>query len=269
MPRQKVLITVKTYPTLSLSYQEVVCTAGVREDGSWIRIYPVPFRRFDEYQQYHKYQWIEADLARNLSDRRSESFRLQSDITLLDRVTTANDWAERRRLIVENGTVYTNLSEIIGKNKKGELSLATFKPSRIRDVLVEDDERDWDPKKVEEMRSRAQQGSLFETEQPLSRLARKLPYKFRYEFEDDEGRVSRMMIEDWELGALYWKELDRLGDESKAVESVKKKFLEGIVENHDIHFFLGTTLEWDARGTNPFLIVGVFYPPESLQQSLL
>jgi hypothetical protein len=36
--RTKVLITVKTYPTISVKYDELVCTAGFREDGSWVRI---------------------------------------------------------------------------------------------------------------------------------------------------------------------------------------------------------------------------------------
>ena len=48
MEKQRVLITVKTYPTLSRKYGETVCTAGVREDGTWVRIYPVPFRRLNE-----------------------------------------------------------------------------------------------------------------------------------------------------------------------------------------------------------------------------
>ena len=34
--RMNVLITVKTYPTISVKYDELVCTAGFREDGSWI-----------------------------------------------------------------------------------------------------------------------------------------------------------------------------------------------------------------------------------------
>jgi len=42
--RKKVLITVKAYPQPSRSYDELVCTAGILEDGSWIRIYPVPFK---------------------------------------------------------------------------------------------------------------------------------------------------------------------------------------------------------------------------------
>jgi len=34
MMKQRILVTVKTYPTLSAKYGETVCTAGVRPDGS-------------------------------------------------------------------------------------------------------------------------------------------------------------------------------------------------------------------------------------------
>ena len=46
MALTKVLISVKTYPTLSEKYDELVCTAGFLEDGSWIRIYPIPLLDF-------------------------------------------------------------------------------------------------------------------------------------------------------------------------------------------------------------------------------
>ena len=62
MALTRVLITVKTYPTLSETHTELVCTAGFREDGTMIRIYPVPFRMLNEYQKYKKYQWISIDL---------------------------------------------------------------------------------------------------------------------------------------------------------------------------------------------------------------
>lgn len=42
MPREKILLTVTTYPLPSKSYDELVCTAGMREDGTWVRIYPMP-----------------------------------------------------------------------------------------------------------------------------------------------------------------------------------------------------------------------------------
>ena len=44
---ERILITVKTYPTLSKKYAELVCTAGVNETGEWRRIYPVPFRQLN------------------------------------------------------------------------------------------------------------------------------------------------------------------------------------------------------------------------------
>ena len=75
MEKQRILITVKTYPTLSRKYGETVCTAGIREDGSWVRMYPVPFRRLGEQEQYTKYDWVECQLAPYRSDPRPESFR--------------------------------------------------------------------------------------------------------------------------------------------------------------------------------------------------
>ena len=74
MPKEIVLITVKTYPSISEKYDELVCTAGFREDGSWIRIYPVQFRKKKYNEQYSKYQWVEIDLVKNTSDFRKREF---------------------------------------------------------------------------------------------------------------------------------------------------------------------------------------------------
>jgi len=53
--KTKILITVKTYPSISTKYKELVCTAGFTDKGKWIRIYPVPFRKLDYSTQYKKY----------------------------------------------------------------------------------------------------------------------------------------------------------------------------------------------------------------------
>ena len=68
MAKTKVLITVKTYPAISSKYDELVCTAGFLEDGRWIRIYPIQFRKKSFEEQYKKYDWIEIDLVKNTSD---------------------------------------------------------------------------------------------------------------------------------------------------------------------------------------------------------
>lgn len=38
MTKLKILITVKTYPIPSQKYDELVCTAGVTENGEFIRL---------------------------------------------------------------------------------------------------------------------------------------------------------------------------------------------------------------------------------------
>ena len=51
---EKVLILVKTYPSFSKRYFELVCTAGINEQGEWRRIYPIQFRELDDLKQYKK-----------------------------------------------------------------------------------------------------------------------------------------------------------------------------------------------------------------------
>ncbi len=78
------------------------------------------------------------------------------------------------------------------------------------------------------------------------------------------------MIEDWEIGALYWNCLrSSNGDETIALEKVKEQFESNFVKNKDLHLFLGTTREWHTRrAKNPFVIIGVFYPKKELQGRL-
>src|SRR5690606_21819192 len=115
MDKQCVLITVKTYPTLSRKYGETVCTAGVREDGSWVRIYPVPFRRLDEQQQYSKFDWLECRLSRHSSDPRPETFRPveQNELRPVGHIDAANNWRERRRVLLKTARVYDRLDVLI------------------------------------------------------------------------------------------------------------------------------------------------------------
>ena len=69
------------------------------------------------------------------------------------------------------------------------------------------------------------------------------------------------MIEDWEIGALYWNCLDKTeGDEFEANELVKKKYEDEFFKK-DLYLFVGTTRANHHRAPNPFIIIGVFYPP--------
>lgn len=151
MALTKVLITVKTYPTLSTKYNELVCTAGFREDGTWIRIYPIQFRKRPYAQQYKKYQWIELDIVKNEKDFRPESFRPVSHdtkINLLKELPPDGEaWHDRRKIVL--GKIYYNLAELIAeaKNKSIQTSLAVFRPSIVKDFVVEGVEREWSKEK--------------------------------------------------------------------------------------------------------------------------
>jgi hypothetical protein len=63
--KMKILVLVKTYPAISKKYGEIVCTAGITEDGKWIRIYPIPFRKINYRKRFKKYDWIEIELTKN------------------------------------------------------------------------------------------------------------------------------------------------------------------------------------------------------------
>lgn len=271
--KRRVFITVKTYPTLSKKYDELVCTAGILDDGSWVRIYPLPFRKLDYDNRYKKYQWLEISLQKNTSDPRPESHRITDikSIRLQGRpVGTERGWEERKRIIFENNPIYDDLSSLIEKANRNELSLAVFKPQEVVDFIVEETVRHWPKDKMALLRQKASQLSLFQTEDELKRefsVVDKLPYKFSYRFRDGKGKEAKLMIEDWEIGALYWNCLKREGDEKKAVDMVKRKYFTEFFQK-DIYLFLGTTKQFHGWARNPFVIVGVFYPPKVKQPSL-
>ena len=203
MAKKKILITVKTYPSISSKYEELVCTAGFDENGKFIRIYPVPFRKLDYEKQYRKYYWVEMDLVKNISDFRPESFRpanIESEdvLEVLDKIGTEHNWQARKEVVLKK--VYKDMTILIEEAKADRMhtSLAVFKPTLIKDFVWEPVEREWSQKQ----KGALQQQNLFEDKSRFE-VVRKLPYKFRYVFEDINGIECKMMNLDWELGALY------------------------------------------------------------------
>ena len=263
----KVLIAVKTYPSLSSKYDELVCTAGFLENGSWIRIFPIPFRKLEYDKRYSKYDWVEIDVTKNTGDFRPESYKPRSieiAFNVVGHIETHNNWQQRKDIVLKK--VYSNLTQLIAeaKDKKIATSLATFKPTEILDFTIEPVEREWDKEKMATLKAKAQQLHLFQNAENPFEVVNKLPFKFSYRFKDDEGTISKLMIEDWEIGALYWKMLakyDGHDRETKACEDVKKKYWNDFVLTKDLYLFLGTVYESHAKNyPNPFVIIGTFHP---------
>lgn len=284
MPRKKVLITVTTYPLPSRSYDELVCTAGVLEDGSWIRIYPIPLsflidlRSTGNLKQV-KYSWIELDLQKRTDDFRPEShspvhYDFRDLVVHHPRLGTESNWYHRKEFCLKN--VYTDFSALIADSRAPKnISLATFKPASIIGFEWEDDAREW----KDEWKELRKQTDLFQQGQvdPQTMIP-KVPYKFFYRFTDTTGKPRRLMIEDWEIGQLYWNCLreaqnagiqDQAAAEAIALEKVKAKYYTEFTATKDLYLFVGTTKEWHTRRShNPFVIIGVFYPKKEIQGSL-
>ena len=181
MALTKILIAVKTYPTSSSKYDELVCTAGFLEDGSWIRVYPIPFRKLEYDKQFSKYDWVEIDIEKNTSDFRMESYKpksIETGFKIIDHLDTEDCWKRRKEFALKN--VHTNMTELIALAKDAikYTSLAVFKPKEILDFKIEKVEREWDKKKLENLKARAQQLDLFKNSENPFEVVNKLPYKF-------------------------------------------------------------------------------------------
>ena len=254
--KKRVYIIVKTYPTISREYSELVCTAGLLEDGSWIRLYPIPFRKLDIEKKYKKYTWIELEAERNTKDFRPETYRPKlSTINVLENPKKV-DWDYRKKIILGKTKIYYDLTELISEAKERFVSLAIFKPTRVLSFKAEEVDRNWNPDKLLILKSLSMQQNLFQTAEEIEeefKVVPKVPFKFSYTFEDCNGKQSTLMIEDWEIGMLYFNCLKRAkGDESIAVQKVKEKYFDSF-SKRDLFFFLGTTLQHHRVSKNPFL----------------
>lgn len=256
--KTKVLITVKTYPVPSQKYQEVVCTAGITEDGEWVRLYPIDYRYLPLEAQYKKYQWIEVELQHRGagSDRRRESRKpILEGIQLLGKpLPTKQGWLARRKVI--DRLPHLTMKQYQALYDEDGTSLGIIRPSRIIDMEIERIGAEWTEKQQGVL---SQQRLFGESPKELA----KIPYRFSYVFEcEDSNKPHRAMCEDWELGALFLKERRKLGSDEAAAKSVKNKFFNDLcAPQKDTRFFVGTIFPY-----NTWVVLGVFYPPKTNDQ---
>jgi hypothetical protein len=264
--RTKVLITVMTYPHPSEKYTELICTAGITEANEWVRLYPIDYRYRPPEQRFRKYQWIEVVLGPRGAgnDERAESRKPDLDsIRLLGpQIPASRNWIERRA-IIDRMPVFTrnqlsDQHEADKAAKRPPVSLGIVRPTKIVDVIVEDVPGEW----KSEWKATLAQGLLFGD---APKEIKKLPFTWKYVFEcsDSDGKPHTAMNEDWEIGVLYWKELERLGSPEKAAEAVRRKCLQLVAQDRDSRFFMGTVFPY-----NTWIVLGVFWPAKETQARL-
>ena len=267
IPNAKVLITVRTYPLPNTSHGEIVCTAGLLEDGKWIRIYPIRYRT-QQNISLKKYSWININLTKIITDKRPETYRPKIDIEqnfkILEWIDTSNNWSKRKFFVLKE--LFYSFDQLIGLARGKQLkSLATIKPKEIIDFEIEKTDREW----KQSWQSLWGQLDCFDNVKAES-LIRKIPFKFYYKFITEDRKIRRLEIEDWEIGELYWKCFEKTNNEEDALKLIKQKYYNEFVENKDLYFFVGTNYTWHMKNAhNPFMIIGLFYPPKTKENPQL
>lgn len=252
MERKKIFIVTKTYPAISKKYRETVCTAGILLDDNdqpldWIRIYPIRYRQLDFNQQYPRWSIISAMIEKNQKDSRLESYRIdENSIEIVKKIDTTNNWQARKDLLFP--LEFDTIKEI---EEKG-LSLGMIKPKTIVEYYVEETEREWDEKK------QAIQDQLDFFEVPVD--LEKIPYKFGYEFTEQDNTKHKFSISDWEISELYRKcrnnskATNPQDQEKEAVDKVRQKLEK--LSKEDLYFIVGNL----HQHRKTFMIIGLFYP---------
>ncbi len=255
MERRKILIATKTYPSISTKYRETVCTAGILLDDNeqpleWIRIYPIRFRKLDFDKRYPRWSIISVKIEKSDKDSRLESYRIDdSSIEILRRIGTQNNWSERKSFVLP--LQFQSIQDIRDQGK----SLGIIKPESILKYYYEKDKREWGDKQ----KGRLDQLDFFEIPSDLE----KIPYKFGYEFIENNQVKHKYSISDWEISELYRKCRDRSKKdtleerEAEALEKVREKLEVDFLNKKDLYFIVGNLK--DHRQT--FMIIGLFYPP--------
>jgi hypothetical protein len=249
--QKKVLVTVKTYPTPASKGAEVSCTAGVTDDGKWIRLFPIPFRFMGGNQQFKKYQWIEVAATKSSSDPRKESFEVDIDTLKIvsDPLPTRDAWKARKEIVLPLQA--PSLCYLQRTRQQTGDTLGIFKPKTIHKFIIEPDTPEWTPAEREKLL----QYSLYDRH-PLQPLE-KIPHKFSYRFScnDRYCKGHKLICIDWELGQAYRQWKRKYGTDFE--RAIINRFETDMILKYDTHFFVGTI----HGHPNAWIIIGLFYPP--------
>ncbi|MDD5375865.1 hypothetical protein [Acidithiobacillus sp.] len=258
---ERILILAKTYPSPSARYVETSCVAGISEQGSMRRLYPVPFRTIEEGQQFKKWQWIEVRIENTNKDQRPESHKVYVDtIRCGDVIDTKREWAARREWL-DKIPSFQSFEALDEARLSNGLSIALLCPKTVLGLdIVKARHAEWTEEEKEKLTRAQMQGDLFSEADAKRQVKdlRKVPSDFYYRYlcETPEGdKEYRHKIVDWEAGALYWNCRRDHGDEWEVPFRAK---LEEQLGRKDLMFLMGN----QHRFQDQWLIISLVYPPK-------
>ncbi len=259
--KERILILAKTYPSPSAQYVETSCVAGISQDGAMRRLFPVPFRMIEDWQQFRKWQWIDVRVEKAPKDHRPESHKIYVDtINCGDVIDTKKAWSGRWEWL-EKIPAFDSYDAIEATRLADGLSLALLRPKRLIGLEISKARNpDWTDEEREKLLQEQMQGNLFDEveERRQVKQLRKVPFDFyyRYVYDTPEGEKERKhKIVDWEAGALFWKCRESHGTDWEKPFRAK---LEEDLGAKDLMFLMGN----QHRFQDQWLIISLVYPPK-------
>lgn len=258
---ERILILAKTYPSPSAQYVETSCVAGIAENGSMRRLFPVPFRMIEDGQQFRKWQWIDVRVEKATKDHRPESHKVYVDtINCGAVIDTRKEWAARWAWLDKMPT-FDGFDGLDAARLTDGLSLALLRPKRLLGLdITKARHADWTEEEREKLLHEQMQGNLFSEveERKHVKQLRKVPFDFYYRYMCDtpEGEKEyKHKIVDWEAGALFWKCRESHGPDW---EKPFRNKLEEDLGSKDLMFLMGN----QHRFQDQWLIISLVYPPK-------
>jgi len=258
----KILIWGKTYPEYSTKYGETVCTGGVLEDGSPVRLYPIPFRYLQGERQFKLFDVIQARIIPAQSDTRPESMRLDADsIEVIDHISTDNKgWKARAEWLFRNPTwQFDNYDDMFAAYESRGASIGVIRPAEVLDVKMEprtEETRESFETRLRRVVDLSQQSTLFESMAPELKELEYIPerpvIKWRCSSPScgvtNGHKLHSMQVIDW--GTI---ELLRKKGPDAVVDALAQRLT---IQDYDVRMFLGNF----RTHPNRFGIVGLWYP---------
>lgn len=238
MDVERILVTVRTYPTISTRYTETVCTAGITDAGEWRRLYPVPLRYLEPHQQFGTFNIITLKLKQG-QDGRPETRRPENQTVRIEGHLT--DPIARHHWIAP--TIVESLHELTDRGR-------SIGPVAVSEVLGFDAEPTnpvWSAAEQEKLR----QFDLFSGERkPLE----KVPFNFRLRWRDHSGATHDSMFISWEVFETWrsWR-----GSYDNVVDRMREKWLGDLFgAKRQVAFFMGN----QAKRRQVFMVCGTYQP---------
>lgn len=244
----EVLVNCKTYPAVSTKYIETVCTGGIERDGRFIRLYPIPFRFLEDKERYERWDVIRVRCYKDTKDPRPESWHLEAgtEIEVIQQVSS-----ERQRWDWMRKGIFASTKEMEDQGLTNGL------------VEIEPIELYWVPEKKEWSTGQMNvfnQGNLFHKMEDLKALADRVPWQFKLRFrEKTTGKEFDQKVLAWSYYQGYRRQLDRLGDESRALEAIRDRVHQSILSpERAVYVIFGTHSRFGH-----WMISGVYHLPRN------